>query len=475
MSLAVPPENVDAFLALARRREVEATVLGTFTDSGYFVARHGDQIVARISLRFLHDGAPTLDLEATWTPPRFDAPPAGRPTPDAATALLGLLAEPAHRSNARLARTYDHEVKGLTVVRPLVGVHGNVPSEGSVLMVRHGSRRGYVLSEAVDPFLSDLDAYAMAQAVVDEALRKNLAAGATLDRVAMLDNFCWPDPVQSDRAPDGAYKAAQLVRACRGLAEAVMAYGTPLVSGKDSMKNDSWMGGVKISVPPTLLVSAIGQIPDVLEALSLEPKVAGDHVYVLGPTDPALGGCAYGRWLGAWHGEQAPLGAPAPYVDLGGGPPRLALHETLPRYAALEHLVRRGVVRSIAVPARGGLGLCFARMAIAGGLGLALELDGIPCAARTGAAPLDVHTLLFAESLGRLVLTVAPEHRAEVEAALGPHVLGHLGRVSAAPTLALTRGGAPVLALDVAALEATYVAAEEALEARAAEETPRHV
>jgi phosphoribosylformylglycinamidine synthase len=193
-------------------------------------------------------------------------------------------------SNEVKARHYDHEVKGLTVVKPWVGVACDVPAEATVFLLRHGSRRGYVLSEGVNPFYSDIDTYPMAQSVLDEAVRKQLCAGAGLTRIAALDNFCWPDPVRSDATPDGEYKMAQLVRACRGLYDLTRAYATPLVSGKDSMKNDSTMGGVKISVPPTLLVSAIGQIDDVGTAVTLDVKSEGDLVYLLGTTHDETGG-----------------------------------------------------------------------------------------------------------------------------------------------------------------------------------------
>ena len=203
------------------------------------------------------------------------------------------------------ARHYDHEVKGLSVIKPWIGAGQDVPADATVFLAHHESLRGFVLSEGINPFLSDIDTHAMATSVVDEAVRRQLCAGARLDRIALLDNFCWPDPVESKETPDGAYKLAQLVRACRGLYEACRAYGTPLISGKDSMKNESTKGGVKIAVPPTLLVSALGRIDDVRDAITLEPKAAGDVVYVLGTTRDETGGSEYFRYLGARDGVAA--------------------------------------------------------------------------------------------------------------------------------------------------------------------------
>ena len=313
MTLAVAPDKVDAFVDLARRRGVEATDLGEFTDSGVFHVSYGEQTVACIDMEFLHDGLPEMKLTARWSPPEHEEPPAPPPE-NLDEVLLAMLGRLNVCSGEVKARHYDHEVKGLTVVRPYVGVANDVPAEATVFLAAHDSKRGLVLSEGVNPFYSDIDTHAMAAAVVDEAVRRQLCAGARLDRIALLDNFCWPDPIASESAPDGAYKLAQLVRACRGLYEATRAYGTPLISGKDSMKNEAVMEGVKISVPPTLLVSAIGQIDDVRGAITLEPRAAGDVVFLLGVTRDETGASEYFRWLGELHGRSAPLGSPRPYV-----------------------------------------------------------------------------------------------------------------------------------------------------------------
>jgi phosphoribosylformylglycinamidine synthase subunit PurSL len=313
MTLAVAPERVDELLELSRRREVESSVLGEFTDSGHLHVTYAGETVAWMSLQFLHAGDPDLELSAQFVEPSFSEPDDAPPS-ELGSVLVELTGRENLRSIEAKARHYDHEVKGLSVVKPFVGVHQDVPAEATVFLVRHGSLRGYVLSEGVNPFLSDLDCYWMAQSAVDLAVRRQLCAGARLDRIALLDNFCWPDPVQSPSNPDGSQKLAQLVRACRGLFDLAIAYGTPLISGKDSMKNDSTMGGVRISVPPTLLVSALGQIEDVRAALTLDFKRPGDVVYLLGSTRDETGGSEYFRWRGERAGQRAELGQPAPYV-----------------------------------------------------------------------------------------------------------------------------------------------------------------
>jgi len=448
MTLAVPAADVPAFLELAAKREVDATVLGTFTDSGFLHVVYGDETVGRIDMRFLHEGDPDLDLVARWAAPVWDEP-ASPPPADLSSTLLAMLARLNLCSDELVARHYDHEVKGLTVVKPWIGVGGDVPAEATVLLARHGSRRGYVLSEGINPFLSDIDTYAMAQSVVDEAVRRQLCAGARLDRIAVLDNFCWPDPVAGDATPDGEYKLAQLVRACRGLFDLTVAYGTPLISGKDSMKNDSTMGGVKISVPPTLLVSAIGQIDDVTTAVTLDPKREGDLVYALGVTADHTGGSEYFRLRG--ESDRLPVGPgrPAPYV--GSRTPAVDAAATLPLYRALERAIRQGHVLSAATPARGGLAHALARMAMAGELGLRLDLDACP---DLRALPPDV--ALFSESNGRFIVTVAPDRRALFESEFAGLPCRRIGEVTGAPFLRATLHGTLRLDLPVAALKTAY-------------------
>ncbi len=448
MTVAVPPETLEAFLDLARRREVEATDLGEFNDGGFFHVTYREETVALLSMEFLHEGVPEMCLRARWEPPRFEDPP----EPKAAD-LGSVVVEMARGMNLcsgeAMARHYDHEVKGLTVVKPFVGVRADVPAEATVFLARHGSLRGYVLSEGVNPFLSDLDTYAMAVAVVDEAVRRQLCGGALLDRIAILDNFCWPDPVESESNPDGAYKLSQLVRACRGLHDMAVAYGTPLVSGKDSMKNDSVMGGIKISVPPTLLVSAMGQIPDVREAVTLDVKQAGDVVFVLGTTRDETGGSEYFRYLGELDGKAQPLGVPAPYV--GSKVPRVNPAKTLPIYRALHAAVRQGLVRSAATPARGGLALALARSAMAGELGITLELDACPDLV---ALPPDV--ALFSESCGRFVVTTSEDDAVAFGKLFRGLACRRVGRVTEDPRLRVTLGKRQVLDLDILALKAAW-------------------
>ena len=265
----------------------------------------------------------------------------------------------------------------------------------------------------------------------------------------MLDNFCWPDPVESESTPDGAYKAAQLVRACRGLYDATRAYRAPLISGKDSMKNDVSMEGVKISVPPTLLVSAIGRIDDVRRALTLEPLAAGDAVFLLGTTRDETGGSEYFRLLGDRDDARAEPGGPRPYV--GNNVPRLDPDRTLPLYRALVSAISDELVRSAATPARGGWGLAFARTAMAGELGLDLDLG--PCE-DLGAVGRDV--ALFSESVGRFLVTVAPRSIERFEQRFEGLACRRVGKVTADGRLRVRMSETEWLDLGVAEMKSAF-------------------
>ncbi len=435
MTVGVPPERVDEFLALAARREVEATVLGEFIEEPLFHVLYGDRTAALINMEFLHDGSPTMELRAVWSPPPGEAPAALEPD-DHGAALRAMLGRLNLCSIEEKARQYDHEVKGLSVIKPFVGVRADVPSDGAVFLAGHGGTSGVVLSEGILPRYSDLDTFRMAIAAVDLAVRRAVAVGGRVGRLAALDNFCWPDPVQSERTPDGHYKLAQLVRACRGLQEACLAFDLPLISGKDSMKNDSTRGGVKISIPPTLLVSAIGVMEDVAHAITLDAKRAGDVLYAVGETRAELGASEYLAWLGEQERGKGWLGELVPTVDLASS--RRAC-EAVSRGAS------KGMLRSAHALGPGGLALALARTAMAGEIGLQVDLDRVPTSGSISPAE-----ILYSETGGRFLVSVAPEDCARLEELLGdlPHAaIGTVGpnEHGGPPGLRIVRGEVEVL------------------------------
>jgi phosphoribosylformylglycinamidine synthase len=439
MTLAVPPAKLPELLALAKLREVEATDLGEFTSEPWFQVLQGDRTVALIPMEFLHEGDPELRAIAEWTTVK---PAAVQAKAMPATAEEGnalardFLARDNLRSNEDLCRTYDHEVKGLTVVKPWIGAHRDVPSDASVLMIAHdGDLTGYALAEAVFPTYSDADAHAMAQAGVDLAVRRVLAAGGRIDRIAALDNYCWPDPLEGPNNPDARRKMAALVRASRGLSEICIAYGVPLVSGKDSMKNDAVIAGTRISIPPTLLASAIAVVPDVRKALTLEANEAGQLLYMVGDTRDELGCTEWAAARGVTGGEV----------------PRCHLEPFFERYAVVAGLIRDGLVVAAHAPGRGGLLPSLFYMARAAGLGLAVELANVPRQGEVG-----WEGLLFGESAGRLLLVVEPGKAMALEQRLAGMPAAQIGAFDDGDRLRLWLGGHGLVDDAVAALAAAW-------------------
>jgi phosphoribosylformylglycinamidine synthase len=424
MSLAVDPGKIDEFLSLARRMDVEATVVGVFTSSGAVEVTYGDETVGYLDLAFLHDGLPKMNLRAEWVPPRttpvdFSASKPGLRDggPGLTKACLALLSDPNVASKEPLVRQYDHEVQAGSVIKPFVGTGSDAPSDGGVLKPRYGSRRGVTVTHGICPRYGAVDTYRMALAAVDEAMRAHVALGGDPDLAYALDNFCWPDPVESEQTPDGRYKLAQLVRACEGLKETCIAYRLPLISGKDSMKNDARLGDRVISVLPTLLVSLMGIVPDVELSMTTDFKAAGDLIFLLGSTRGEMGGSAYCRIAGREFGE-APLVRPEEAIEL---------------YRRVFRAAGRGILASCHDLSEGGLAVAAAESALGGRLGGEIDIArmplGAPSAEEGGAGAFETERILFCETPSRFLVTVNPADRGEMEAIFDGFPCAEVGRV----------------------------------------------
>ncbi len=273
MTIAIPPKNWKIFENLMKRRGVEATVIGKFTNSGKCVVKYHGKIVMDLDLDFLHNGRP-VKIQKSKKPPAFAKVSAGKAKK---STLKKLLSDPNITSYEFLSKQYDHSVQATGVVGPLQGI-GKINGQAEVLAPVLGSKRGIALSHALAPDMTEINPYAMARHVIEEAIAKVIAIGADPDQLALLDNFCWC----SSNEPERLW---QLKEACRGCYDTAVAYGTPFISGKDSMFNDfkgfdEKGNATKISIPPTLLISAIAIIPDVTKAVTEDFKQEGDLVYL---------------------------------------------------------------------------------------------------------------------------------------------------------------------------------------------------
>jgi phosphoribosylformylglycinamidine synthase len=434
MTLAVAPEKIKQFLELARRRDVEAAVLGEFTDSGRFHVLHKDQTVAHIEMEFLHEGVPEMKLRAKWTPPKHEEP--DLPEPDDYNRLLEQMLRRLNVcSKESFVRQYDHEVQGMSALKPFVGSENDGPGDAAILKPLHDSYEGVVVSSGICSRYSDIDTYHMTACAIDEAVRNAICVGGQLGQLAGLDNFCWPDPVESEKTPDGSYKLAQLVRSNMALYDYCTAYDLPCISGKDSMKNDYMIGGVKISVPPTLLFSVLGKIDDVRKAVSMDVKRPGHLVYVIGLTKNELGASEYF----AHHGF------------IGNSIPRVNAQMARKTYQAIAEAISRRIVASCHDCSDGGLGVALAETAFAGGFGIEADLSAVPQEER-----LRDDYLLFSESQSRFVVTVAPKKAKEFERIMDGMPFARIGKVQESPMLVLNSGNENIISADIFALKKAW-------------------
>jgi phosphoribosylformylglycinamidine synthase II len=431
MVLAVPPDRWEELSALCKSEGVEATVIGRFVPTGRLQLKYGQHVVGDLSMKFLHQGRPPVVREAVYRPRRAEGEPrrAGGVSPlmtgrasstISATAnftehLLRILGSLNVASKEWVIRQYDHEVQGGSVVKPLVGAANDGPSDAAVLRPVLGSRRGIVIACGMNPHYGDLDPYHMAASAIDEAVRNCVAVGADPQRIAILDNFCWGNTNRPEQL-------GSLVRAALACHDVAIALGTPFISGKDSLNNeyhyeDEHGRRQSIAIPPTLLISAIGQIDDVRRAVTMDLKEPGNLLYLVGTTKQELGGSHYSLSLGERAGVRA--FERVPQVDT-------AIAKRT--FVALHGAISSGLVRAGHDLSEGGLAVAAAEMAFAGGLGARVDLSAAPHEI-DASSPDAAAILLFSESNTRFLCEVRPQDATAFEKALRDVPHANIGEV----------------------------------------------
>ncbi len=413
MTLAVPKKNWPALKKIFDRHDVEATRIGTFTNSGKCIVRAKGKVVMDIQLAFLHDGRPIEQQKTKKVTHSLTEVSKSARSKDLGEAMRAIVARPNIGSISFISQQYDHEVQGTSVTKPLQG-KGRVNADAGVLKPVPDSPRGIVLSHGYSPWYSQIDTYAMAAAAIDTAVRNAICAGASRDYLAILDNFCW----SSSEKPERLWELKQAAKACYDIA---VAYGTPFISGKDSMFND-FRGfdangkNVHIAALPTVLVSAIGVIPDVAKAMTLDFKRVGDLVYLIGETNDELGGSEYYSLLG----------------HVGKNVPIVNAKKNAKAYDALSKAIQNDFVSSAISVGRGGLAAALAKSAIGGKLGAEINLAKI-----TGKAK-EPDAILFSESQGRILVSVRRSAQKEFEKNFKGIALTHIGEVVQDSSLSIT-------------------------------------
>ena len=412
MILAVPPATWERFEQLCAGEDVEATAIGTFEPTGKLRLYYQGEQVADLDMHFLHDGRPAVVRLAATPKVCASATPAdsfgvaAKRDPNAI--LLQILSHYNVCSKEWIIRQYDHEVQGGSVIKPLVGIANDGPGDASVVMPVLGSWRGLAIGCGINPNLGDLDPYLMAAHAIDEAVRNVVAVGADPQRIALLDNFCWGNTQRPE-------VLGSLVRAAEACRDVALAYMMPFISGKDSLNNEfalppspsgRGVGGegeaTHIIIPPTLLISAMGQVPDVRKCVTMDLKEPGNLLFLVGTTRPELGGSLYHVITGQAEGSVPP-------VDLKMAPGI---------FARVHEAIRTGMVRACHDLSEGGLAVAVAEMAFAGGIGVDIDKLG----------PGADEVKLFAEAPTRFLLEVRPQRAEQFRRVFDPLPALEIGR-----------------------------------------------
>jgi len=429
MLLAVSPDKVERILAIFRGEDVEATVIGEFTDNRRLKLFYNGNLVADLDMVFLHNGLPQLEREALWQPPKHPEPEFPQP-PDLKEDLKKILGSWNVCSKEWVIRQYDHEVQGTSVLKPLVGVANDGPGDAAVIRPLPDSDKGIIVSNGINPKYGDIDTYWMAASAIDEALRQVIAVGGTLEEVALLDNFCWGNPEKPDRL-------GGLVRAAQACYDTAIVYGTPFISGKDSLYNEYETGKESICIPPTLLISAMAVMDNVDKVVSMDCKRAGDLIYIIGATYKELGGSHYY----ANHGY------------IGNSVPKVYPEKGKKLMNALSAAMAKGLVKACHDLSEGGIGVAAAEMAFAGGLGMTIYLKDVPLAESIERDDF----ILFSESNTRFITEVAPEKKKDFEKAMSGIDFAEIGRVMKDKKLEVYgRSGKVVLSANITELKEAW-------------------
>lgn len=404
MTLAVQKNKWEKIKELMQRRGVEATVIGEFTNSGKCLVEYQKKTIMDIEMNFLHNGLPerpiqTNSLDILYKKLRISKPKNLKRT------LLQMLSRLNIASFEFISRQYDHEVQGSSVLKPLQG-KGRVNSDATVVRPVLNSNKGVIISQGINPIYSDIDTYHMTAASIDTAIRNVVAAGADIKKVALLDNFCWCSSNEPQRL-------GQLKKSAQACYDYAIAFETPFISGKDSMFNDfkgfdEKGNAVKISIPPTLLISSLSVTDDVLKTISLDVKFPGDLIYVLGETHDELGGSEYFGFRKC--------------VD--SSVPKLNALKNKKLYQDFYRCVEKNLIISAISVTRGGLGIALTKMAMAGMLGIDVSLEKLK-----GTALRD-DFILFSESQGRILITVAPKNKTAFEKIIKGNSFSLIGKVT---------------------------------------------
>ena len=380
------------------KRGVEATIIGEFNSTNRAIVRFNGTKILDIDMDFLHDGAPKKILSSTYTKEIHEEPSFQVPI-DLNSVLLKMLARHNIASFEFISRQYDHEVQGGSILKPLQGI-GEVNAYAAVTRPLYDSKKAIVTSQGITSKYSKIDTYHMAACAIDTSIKNSVSAGCSMNHLALLDNFCWC-------SSDDKERLGQLKSAAKACYDYATEYKTPFISGKDSMFNDfkgydENNNPLKISVPPTLLISTIGVIDDYKKSVSIDAKFPGDLIYVIGETKNELGASEYFELVGEELRGQAYIGNSIPKVNA---------KEANKSYIALNKAINDGLIVSSIPVNNGGLSVALAKKCIAGRLGANVDISKLK---KSGDLSRNDFAL-FSESQSRIIVTVKPKDKERFE------------------------------------------------------------
>jgi len=446
MVVAVKPENLDAIMNIFAGENVEATVIGKFTNDRKLRLRYNGTQVGELDMEFLHEGVPKYSRKAVYKSISHKSTSHKSDEKDSYNDdLLAILGSYNVASKEWVIRQYDHEVQGASVVKPLTGIQNDGPSDAAVIKPKYDSQQGLAVSCGMNPCYGDIDPYWMAIAGIDEAIRNLICVGARADRIALLDNFCWGDCTKPETL--GA-----LVRAAQACYDGAIAFGSPFISGKDSLNNEFRRDdGTRISIPSTLLISAVSIVDDVNKCVTMDAKKTGNLLFIAGETKNELGGSHYSSLIARRSSleeqdtrDETRVTGHVPTVDL----------QMAPKIARrISEAIAKGLVVSCHDCSEGGLAVALAEMAFAGGLGIGVDLRGLP--KNKDCSRID--SQLFSESTSRYIVEVEPEKYDAFAKLMLNLPFGQIGRVTDTKSVAIKAdNGREIIKADIASLKKAW-------------------
>ncbi len=427
MIIAVPKNNLKRVEEIFKKHNVDYAAIGTFEKTGNLELFYKKKRVGTLDMDFLHNKYPQPRKNARWKRKHF-AEPVLQKNSNLKHIILKLLSCPTIASKEVVIRQYDHEVQGMSSLKPLVGIENDGPSDGAVLRPLMNSKRGIVITNGINPFYGKIDPYWMAAACIEEAMRNAVSCGGNPDKSAILDNFSWGD-VSNPQI------LGELVRASQGCRDTAIALHVPFISGKDSLNNTFSLHEKKKSILSTLLISCISICDDVTKTISTDLKKAGNLIYLIGITK---------RELGASHYYKL-------YNRIGNSVPHLDLKCSRRTLKKVHRSLKRNVITAIHDCSEGGLSITLAEMAIGGRLGMEIHLEKV-----ISEGKLRDDELLFSESNSRFVVEIPPPKKELFEQLIDGVPHAHIGKVIKAAQLIINRKKRKLVKLSVEHMACTW-------------------